>query len=492
MNISVVSTLSDAGSDRLCVLPVFDDVLQNAVDVAAPLGSESALFVKLVSSGVISGKAITHYFIPAGETGQSVLVLALGDRAKLGAEVVRRAIGASIETLQTNKASSLVVLADAIAGFVPAVIDGVSLGQYQFRRYKTDDDEPVLVTDVAIVLAESDATVVDALEASALVCANSNWARDLANTPGADMTPTILSDICDELAKELSCKIDVIDEAGMRKKGMNALLAVSQGSPEPARLIVMSYEGKPGGKTVALVGKGISFDTGGISLKPGTKMEDMKFDMCGAAAVLGAFKSICELAPEINVVCAVPSAENMPGTGAVKPGDIVTAYNGKTIEIYNTDAEGRLVLADALSYVVDTYKPDVMVDLATLTGACIVALGHYAAAVMGTSDDITLGLQVAADKTGERIWPMPLWDDFNELIKGHDADVCNLPEGRQAGTVTAGCFLKHFTGDTPWVHMDIAGTAWGQPHIPYLDNRLATGFGVRLLTDWVLGMSGSD
>jgi len=214
-------------------------------------------------------------------------------------------------------------------------------------------------------------------------------------------------------------------------------------------------------------------------------MHEMKFDMCGAAAVLGAMRTVVQTRPPINVVCVAPAAENVVGSRAQKPGDIVRAYNGKTIEVNNTDAEGRLILADALAYTVEHYQPDKIVDLATLTGAAIVALGHYAAGVMATDDDLYASLQAAADATGERIWRLPLWDDYSKLIEGTHADLSNIGPAREAGTIVGGCFLKEFVGDTPWAHIDIAGTAWGGKNIPYLNPKHATGYGVRMLSEWI-------
>ena len=475
MKLSWINDAASVSAGGFCLVTTTQDLSELETRVDAVNGV-SSLIGGLVDKGVISGAKGTHYVLPGGAEQSSVVILGLGNDPDQ--ETVRRAVGGLVDVLQANKVDVLYV--DGDDRHATAVVEGVTLGAYTFDRYRSEPEERTELSELVFIGSGE----IEPLEAVYTMCANANWARDLGNTPGGDLTPAILADISEELARELGCQIDVLDEDDMREKGMNALLAVSQGSREPARLITLRYEGKPGGKTLALVGKGISFDTGGISLKPGAKMEDMKFDMCGAAAVLGAFKSICELGLELNVICAVPTAENMPGGEAVKPGDIVTAYNGKTIEIYNTDAEGRLILADALSYIEETYSPDMMVDLATLTGACIVALGHYASGVMSTSDAITLGLQMAADRSGERIWPLPLWDDFSELVKGHDADVCNIAAGRVAGTVTAGCFLKHFVKKTPWAHLDIAGVAWGQTQVPYLNERLATGYGVRLLAEW--------
>jgi leucyl aminopeptidase len=235
-----------------------------------------------------------------------------------------------------------------------------------------------------------------------------------------------------------------------------------------------------------MVGKGVTFDTGGISLKPGEAMHEMKYDMCGAAAVLCAFMGLVEVKPPINILCVVPAVENKPDAEAMVPGDIIKAYNGKTIEVHNTDAEGRLILADALAYTVDKYKPDMIIDLATLTGACVFALGHYAAGMFSNSDELVAALSLAGETTGEIVWRLPLNADYEKLIEGTHADICNIGPRGEAGAVTAAAFLKQFVGETNWAHLDIAGTAWGGKHISYWDAKHATGFGVRLLTEFVM------
>src|SRR5690606_6127284 len=252
-----------------------------------------------------------------------------------------------------------------------------------------------------------------------------------------------------------------------------------------ASLIILRYTHPEARRTFALVGKGITFDTGGISIKPAGRMHEMKYDMGGAAAVLGAMKSVCELKLPVNVVCAVPTCENMISGNAQRPGDIVTAYNGKTIEVDNTDAEGRLILADTLAYILDKHKPDAVVDAATLTGGCVVALGHYAAGLMTTSEALNAAIQRASDETGERVWRLPLWEDYEKLFKGVHADLNNIGPPREASAIVGGCFLRQFVGDTPWAHLDIAGTASGVKHIPYYKKTDATGFGVRLLAHWL-------
>ena len=255
---------------------------------------------------------------------------------------------------------------------------------------------------------------------------------------------------------------------------------MARGADEPPKFILIQYSGgKKGEKPFAFVGKGITFDTGGISIKPSSKMDEMKFDMCGAATVLGIMQAVGRLKPKVNIVGAIAATENMPGGHATKPGDIVRAYNGKTIEILNTDAEGRLVLADALAYVSQKHDPRYMVNFATLTGAVIIALGHVASGVMGNDEKLIDAIRKAAEASGEKVWPLPLWDEYCDDIKSKIADVKNLGAPRQAGTIAGGAFLKEFVGETPWAHVDIAGTAWRDKDQPYMPAG-PSGVGIRL------------
>lgn len=287
-----------------------------------------------------------------------------------------------------------------------------------------------------------------------------NYARDLGNLPGNICTPTYLANEAKKLGKASDAlSVEVLDEKQMAELGMGSLLAVAAGSKEPAKLIVMNYQG--GGdstKPYVLVGKGITFDTGGISLKPGQAMDEMKFDMCGAASVLGVMKALTSLEAKINVVGIIAASENMPSGKATKPGDIVTSMAGKTIEILNTDAEGRLILCDALTYA-ERFKPKAVVDIATLTGACVIALGNHASGLFANNDELADKLLAAGEYTGDRAWRLPLWDEYKKQLESNFADIANIG-GREAGSVTAACFLAHFTEKYPWAHLDIAGTAW--------------------------------
>jgi len=308
-------------------------------------------------------------------------------------------------------------------------------------------------------------------------------ARTLGNLPGNICTPSYLASQARKLGRTWkTIKTSVLEEADMKKLGMGSLLSVSRGSVEPAKLITLEYSGgKKGSKPVVLVGKGVTFDSGGISLKPGLTMDEMKFDMCGAASVLGTLQACAEMKIPLNVVGVIPTTENLPDARATKPGDIVTSMSGQTIEILNTDAEGRLILCDALTYC-KKFKPEVVVDIATLTGACVVALGHYTAAVLGNDDELAGELLTAGQTAVDRAWQMPLWDVYQSDLDSNFADIANI--GGRAGTITAACFLSRFTKDYRWAHLDIAGVAWKSGK-----EKGATGRPVPLLTQFLLDRS---
>ena len=305
--------------------------------------------------------------------------------------------------------------------------------------------------------------------------------KELGNLPANVCTPRYLAKTAQSIKKgKGKLSLTVLDEREMKKLGMGSLLSVSAGSVEPAKLISLQYKGAArNSKPVVLVGKGITFDTGGISLKPGAGMDEMKFDMCGAATVLGTMQAICDMNLPLNVVGLVAAAENMPGGKATKPGDVVTSMSGQTIEVLNTDAEGRLVLCDALTYA-KRYDPDVVIDMATLTGACLVALGHEASGLMSNSDNLSNDLLAAGQSTGDRAWRLPIWDEYQPLLDSNFADIANIG-GRWAGTITAACFLARFTKEYKWAHLDIAGTAWNQGK-----NKGATGRPVPMLTEYLM------
>lgn len=461
------------------------------------LEEDELVLQALVDKEVITGKSKSCYYLPTPARGyKGVLVLGLGKRDALTEEVVRRAAGTAVSYFKNHRIAHLYVDVTAFSEVpVEAFVEGINLGQYMFDTYKkADDDNPsALVTEITVIVADdADVDAVGtACQVSAVLSLAANGARHFANTAANDMTPTMLARAAEEIANtaDSQCTCTVFDHEKMKDLGMNALLGVAKGGMEPPKLIFLEYKHPEAKRTVALVGKGVTFDSGGISIKPSGKMHEMKYDMCGAAAVLATLMALSHLKPVINVIGVVPAVTNMPGGRAQTPGDIVRAYNGKTIEVHNTDAEGRLILADAMAYTVEQYRPDVMVDIATLTGAVLIALGHCAAGILGTDDTTIEQLIKVGESTGERLWRLPLWEEYEKMMEGTYADLCNIGPERQAGTVTAAAFLKQFVGDTPWAHLDIAGTAWGIPNVPYLNAKHATGYGVRLFARWLLELA---
>ncbi|MCF6286392.1 MAG: leucyl aminopeptidase, partial [Candidatus Hydrogenedentes bacterium] len=460
MNVNVVSsnncTLAD--EESCLIIPMYKK--------AFPLNScvlnegDEDILQSLADKGIFDGSALSTYYLPTPKSSyKGVLVLGLGDSEKCDSEVLRRSGGKAAAVLVEHRVAHAWLDLSGHGDLTPEpILEGIILGQYDFTVYKKAPEAekvPVKLQQCTVV-THSDADQ-DALQLtsklSVLTCLSANGARHLANTAPNEMTPIALAEFARGIADESGCKCTVLEPKQMESLGMNALLGVARGSAQPPRLIVLEHHHGDNARTVALVGKGVTFDTGGISIKPAAQMHEMKYDMCGAAAVLCAFMTIAELKPAINVIAVVPAAENMTGAAAQRPGDIVKAYNGKTIEVHNTDAEGRLILADAMAYTVDKYKPDAIVDTATLTGACLIALGHCAAGLFSNDQPLADGLLEAGQHCGERLWQFPVWEDYEKQIEGTHADLCNIGP-REGGAITAAAFLKQFVGDTPWAHLD--------------------------------------
>ncbi len=416
--------------------------------------------------------------------GTRVLVLGLGKREDADAERLRVAAAIAAKEGARLEAGSIAwALPDGRDAGVAAeaLVTGTVLGAYRFDRFKGSDPEdprPPRIESLTLLGPES---VAAAAEAARVYSAAQNRARDLQNTPANFATPSFLASRAEEIAVEHGAvTVDVLGPEQIAAKGMGGLVAVSRGGGEPARLIVLRYAGGGSGPTLGFVGKGVTFDTGGISLKPGAGMHEMKFDMSAAAAVIEAVAAIAELGLAVDLVAVVPSTENMPSGSAIKPGDVITQYNGKTVEVNNTDAEGRLILADALAYAVELGAERV-VDMATLTGAVVIALGSTYAAVIANDDELAVEVARAGEQSGELTWRLPLHDEFKALMKGTVADLSNLASKRKAGTITAASFLEEFVGETPWAHVDIAGTAWDVGR-EYTGSD-GSGYGVRLLVE---------
>jgi leucyl aminopeptidase len=433
---------------------------------------------------------------PAGVAARRVLFVGVGETDKLTAETLRRVAGITARALARTRfreATVAPLAEDAPFGPVPtdqaagALVEGLLMGAYRFDEYKTEGDarEPDRLETVTLLLPPgTDRQGPDlAMKEAQAVYGGVRLAMDLANHPSAVVTPTRLAEEAEALAGAYGLQLEVLDKGQMQELGMGGMVGVSQGSEEPPRFIVIEYKGKGAqGGPVVLVGKSITFDSGGISIKPSAGMEEMKGDMAGGAAVLGTVKAVAELGLPVHLVGILTAAENMPSGTAINPGDVLNMLSGLTVEVVNTDAEGRLVLADGLAYA-QRFQPRALVDIATLTGACIVALGQYAVGMMGNDEGLMDAFREVGEASGERVWPLPLWEEYQDAVKSDIADLKNTG-GRAGGTITAGCFLQRFAGDAPWVHLDIASTAWTDKAGDYLPKG-ATGVGVRLMTGFV-------
>ena len=457
-----------------------------AVDRAA-----KGLITELIKRKDVSGKlGATRVLVkPAGLACERLVLVGFGKEQELGAKGYREAVHAAVSALKDTGAkrahfylAELPVRGCDVRWSSRQAVIVASDALYRFEEFKSQKSPPAALQHIVLALADrsfADA-VAEAVAEGRAIAAGMAFAKNLGNRPSNLCTPSHLAEQARQLAKEYKLGVEVLERKDMEKLGMGALLAVAKGSHEPPKFLVLQYNG--GGKKnkpVVLVGKGVTFDTGGISLKPAAEMDEMKFDMCGAASVLGTFRAIAELKPKLNLVGLIPATENMPGGGATKPGDIVKSLSGRTIEILNTDAEGRLILCDALTYA-ERFNPAAVIDIATLTGACVIALGHVATGVYANDETLAEQLLEAGREAWDRGWRMPLWEDYQEQLKSPFADVANIG-GRPAGSVTAACFLARFAEKYSWAHLDIAGTAWKSGK-----DKGATGRPVPLLTTYLL------
>jgi leucyl aminopeptidase len=512
MQVSVESQDASQTSVDVLAIPLF------AADGASKPGAPklpprlAALDAKLggrVAAALASGdfrakRAETLTLYPdAGARAKRIVLVGLGPEATADAEALRRAAGSVVGLASTRGADSVGFVVPAQRRLRPpavaqALAEGAVLADYRFDAYRAANGNGRKSVSRFVVLAEKaqDARASrPAAHVGVVLAESQNVARDLSNQPANALPPVALAQAAERVAKEVGLACRVLDVPELRKRKMGALLAVGQGSENPPRLVVLEHNAPArgakarGGRrlpTVCLVGKGITFDSGGISIKPGAGMHEMKHDMSGGAAVIGAMRAAALLKLPLHLVGLVAAAENLPSGSAYRPGDVLTAANGVTIEVLNTDAEGRLVLADALHYARTEFSPGAIIDLATLTGACVVALGKWSSGVMTNRERLGERLRRAGEETAERVWPLPLWEEHREHIRGDVADIKNTG-GRDGGTITAAAFLSHFVGDTPWAHLDIAGTAYTDRAGPY-QPKGATGVGVRLLLaclrDW--------
>ena len=455
---------------------------------------------KAISSGEFSGKIneLLLFHTRGDLPSERVLLVGLGKKKTFCLETIRQVMGtASRYVRNLGLKSFATVLLDGHRTLSPetasqAMIEGCLLGLYQFTPYRTEN-----LSDIKkigrIMLVVRPANKLDRSVKGAwigqIVSEATNFARDLCNHPSNVVTPTRVSQEAKSMAKKLHLKCHVLERKDAERLGMGAFLGVARGSQEPPKFIVLEYHGrKRKGAPIVLVGKTITFDSGGISLKPSDGMEQMKTDMSGGAAVLGTIKAVAQLGLPVSLVGILPATDNMPSGTAIKPGDVLTTLSGKTVEVINTDAEGRLILADALTYA-SRYHPEVIIDLATLTGACVVALGRHATGILGNNPRLMDRLKQAGEECGERLWELPLWNEYFEQIKSDIADMKNVG-GRGAGTITAAAFLNKFVDHTPWAHLDIAGTSRNDTPRPYIPKG-STGVGVRLLVQYLTHLSSS-
>jgi leucyl aminopeptidase len=451
------------------VVPIFSDGGFDGAAQAwdAKLGGTLS---EIVSSGEISGKAGETALVHVRDLPvRRILMVGLGERKAYQLADLSRYAGAAVRHLgkrAVKKIAFAIPLETRHHTYAAAslIVEGAITGTLDTTTYRSEADKPIVLDEIVLLQRAGDHEFdVHALEKGAehgrIIGEAVNFTRTLALTPANDMTPLHMAERAEEMSKRLGLQFEALDEERMAKLGMGSLLGVSRGSDEPARLIVMRYDGDPSStERLALVGKGLTFDSGGISIKPAENMHEMKYDMSGGAGVIGAMSAIAQLKPKVNVIGIVPASENLPGPRAMKPGDILRAMNGKTIEVINTDAEGRLILADALCYARDQGATRI-IDCATLTGACVIALGHAASAAFTSDEPFLQRFLGVAKGTGERYWQLPLYDDYKRAVRSEIADLRNST-GRAAGSCTAAAFLSNFVADVPWIHLDIAGTAY--------------------------------
>jgi len=454
------------------ITPDFDPIIREII--------ESNEF--RAKDGTIS---IVHNNVGSGI--KRALLLGMGDKKNLDPEKTRNLTGKVV-----NKAKELGISEFVLIPFknmdkehLSAIVEGIKLSDYSFNNYKRDEDRNDL-NQVRIYIRTDMKNNQKIIRHSVVVSDAVIFTRNISNLPPNDCSPKDLATLSKKLSENQKVKVRVIEKEEMKSYGFEGILAVGKGSASSPKLIVLEYSGKTKNRPIVVVGKAVTFDTGGISIKPSEKMEEMKFDKCGGCNVLGIIKAVSDLGLDTSVIGIIPAVENMPSGSSYRPGDIIKMYNGKTVEVVNTDAEGRIILGDALSFAVKTFAPKAIIDMATLTGAAIIALGTNVAALVGNNDDFVTKILEYSNQTGEKIWQLPLFEEYKEQLKSSNADMKNIG-GRPAGAITAAAFLSSFVEETPWVHLDIAGTAWTQDGTKEksYNPKGATGFGIRTIVKYI-------
>ena len=467
---------------------------------AAPLDRalEGALSA-LVQSKEFEGKAneVLLYHTQGTVPAKRLVLVGLGKTNEVTLETIRQAMGSVAKRVRQTKVRSYTVVLPTVpptgmswVEVAQAIVEGAILGSYRFTVYRSEAVSEQDVAEMRILIPRKGQfrQVIEGIRRGIATAEATVFVRDLCNHPSNVLTPTKVADEAKSVAKAEGISIKILEQKEMERLGMGALLGVARGSQEPPKFIILEYNGakKKDERPVVLVGKTITFDTGGISLKPAENMEHMKADMTGGAEVLASIRAAARLKLPLRLISILPVAENMPGGRAMKPGDIVTTLSGKTVEVQNTDAEGRLILADGLAYAM-RYKPAALIDIATLTGACVVALGQFAIGMFGTDPRLKEQVRKSGQKAGERVWEMPLWEEYFEQLKSDVADMRNIG-GRGGGMITAALFLSKFVGDCPWVHLDIASTDWSERERAYIPKG-PTAIGTRLLVQYLIDRS---
>ena len=447
------------------------------------------LLKRLASGGELTGKTLEMTLIhaPAGMKAERLLVVGAGKKEKFNSGELRKLAGAALRYLKTRGVKRIAFLvreSDANALSAQVVTEGLLLADFEGDKYKTGKKKSEPIEWASLAGWDGVAGTDKAIERGTIIAESQNFTRELANEPSNIMTPKVLAERAAQMAAEQGLACEILDEKRIKELKMGALLSVAQGGPEPPRVIAITYtpaNPTPNSPVLGFVGKAVTFDTGGISIKPAADMDKMKFDMCGGAAMIGVMRALSMLKPSVKVIAIIPATENMPGGTAQKPGDIQIAMSGKSIEVLNTDAEGRLILADGITYA-RSLGCTHLVDAATLTGAIVVALAGVNTGVFGTNQAFTDKLLASAKAAGEKMWPMPMDDEYRDMVKGTYADIQNISNGKGGGSITGAMFIREFVDDLPWVHLDIAGTAWYDDTKPWMPKG-ATGVAVRTLID---------